>query len=219
MYQYLITALSSGITIICLDGSPLANIKGLIKFIQDEGVTHFGTSPRWLSELKTQGIAPKDFVDLKNLRCVTSTGSVLVSHLFSHFYASWPAHIQLASVSGGTDLMACFFLGNPIEPVYAGQLQCRALGMSVKAYTAEGTALPGGEPGELVCDRPFPSQPRYFLSDDSGEKYRNAYYTKFPGVWHHGDFIQFESTGGVTMLGRSDGVLNPSGVRFGSAEM
>ncbi|CCG83330.1 Acetoacetyl-CoA synthase [Taphrina deformans PYCC 5710] len=220
MYNYLLTSLAAGVTIVCLDGSPMVNIPGLIKFMEAEKITHYGTSPRWLSELKTQNINPKDLAALESLRCVTSTGSVLVEALFHQFYKSWPTHIQLASVSGGTDLMSCFFMHNVITPVYAGQLQCVALGMAARVFDAAGKDISEpGRPGELVCTRPFPSQPIYFLSDPDGGKYKSAYYETYPGIWHHSDFVQFEASGGVTMLGRSDGVLNPSGVRFGSAEI
>ncbi|BFZ57905.1 hypothetical protein PYCC9005_004960 [Savitreella phatthalungensis] len=220
MWQYCVTAVSHGVTVVLLDGSPMVDVPGLLRFIKTEGVTHFGTSPRWLSELKAKNIVPKETLQGSKLRVVTSTGSVLVPDLFHHFYAAWPKHIQLSSVSGGTDLMACFFIGSPVLPVYPGQLQCVALGMAARAYTSEGTICAPGEPGELVCDKPFPSQPIYFLSDPSGSKYKAAYYERYPGIWHHGDFVVFEKgSSGVTVLGRSDGVLNPSGVRFGSAEI
>lgn len=203
-----------------MDGSPMEDIPSLLKFIDEHGVTHFGTSPRWLSELKSREVVPRRHGLYRALRNVTSTGSVLVSDLYHHFYTIFPSHVQLASISGGTDLMSCFFLHNQVSPVIAGQLQCTALGMDVQVYDLDGKAIKSyGTPGELICKRAFPSQPIYFLSDPDGAKYKSAYYERYPGVWHHSDFVQWESTGGITMLGRSDGVLNPSGVRFGSAEI
>ncbi|ORY75798.1 acetoacetate-CoA ligase [Protomyces lactucae-debilis] len=219
MYQVLITALSTGATILCLDGSPMVDIPKVLTFMDEIGVTLYGTSPRWLAEVRNLGIVPKDVAPFKRLRQVTSTGSALVTELYYHFYKAWPARVQLSSISGGTDLLSCIIAAVPILPIYAGELQSPCLGIAAASFDDEGKPLPIEHPGELVITRGFPSQPIYFLSDPDGKKYENAYYTHFPGIWRHGDFVQFKETGGAILLSRSDGVLNPSGVRFGSAEI
>jgi acetoacetyl-CoA synthetase len=219
MYQVLIMGLSTGATILCLDGSPMIDIPRVLKFMDEVGVTLYGTSPRWLAEVRSLGIVPKEVAPFKRLRQVTSTGSALVTELYHHFYKVWPSNVQLSSISGGTDLLSCIIAAVPILPIYAGELQTPCLGIAAASFDDEGKPLPVERPGELVITRGFPSQPIYFLSDPEGKKYKDAYYSHFPGIWRHGDFVQFKETGGAVLLSRSDGVLNPSGVRFGSAEI
>ncbi|KAM6521754.1 hypothetical protein FALCPG4_011460 [Fusarium falciforme] len=218
--------LSCANSMLLYDGSPFhPSPTVLIDLARDVGVGIFGTSPRYLSELKNQNIAPKRF-GLDKLRVVTSTGSVLSPELYEWFYSvAFPSHVHLISMSGGTDIAGCFVGGSPILPVYAGEIQAKALGMAVDVLDAaetKGLSIEAtGEAGELACTRPFPSQPLAFLGSEGQAKYRSSYFDRFgPRVWCQGDFIQRQvDTGGFLMLGRSDGVLNPSGVRFGSAEI
>lgn len=219
MWQYQLSALASGAAIVVFDGSPLLDVPGMLKFMDRYKITHFGTSPRWLLEVEKSKLKVKEIASLEAMRCVTSTGSVLSTVQFVDFYKSWPGHINLSSICGGTDLMSCFFLGNLDSPVVAGELQCLGLGMSVKAFDESGKDVGMGTAGDLVCDKPWPSQPVYFLADPDGKRYKSAYYSNYPGVWHQGDYIELRPSGGAIVLGRSDGVLNPSGVRFGSAEI
>jgi acetoacetyl-CoA synthetase len=171
-----------------------------------------------LSALEKSGYAPRAHVDLARLRSVLSTGSPLAPSCFDFVYSNVKADVQLASISGGTDLISCFALGNPLLPVYRGELQCRGLGMKVEIFDAQGRSV-RGEKGELVCTAPFPSMPIGFWNDPDGRKYRAAYFERFPNVWHHGDYAEITARGGVVMYGRSDAVLNPGGVRIGTAEI
>ncbi|HEX9023567.1 MAG TPA: acetoacetate--CoA ligase, partial [Geobacteraceae bacterium] len=175
-------------------------------------------SARYLSALEKAGVRPGREYDLTKLRAVLSTGSPLAEESFHYVYREIKGDLQLASISGGTDLNGCFALGNPIGPVYAGELQCRGLGMRVEVFNAEGKPVTE-EPGELVCTAPFPSMPLCFWNDPDGRKYRKAYFDQFPGVWTHGDWCRLTKRGGMVIHGRSDATLNPGGVRIGTAEI
>ncbi|KAJ5396685.1 acetoacetyl-CoA synthase [Penicillium cosmopolitanum] len=230
MYMSCVSGLIFGARPILYDGSPfLPDVTILVKLLEKYKVTHFGTSPRWMHELRKNGISPRKIADLSNLRGVTSTGMVLSESLFEWFYdEGFPSHTQIANISGGTDLAACFGMENPITPVYSGGCQGPSLGIPIAAFEqvdegvtqVKGTEAPNGEPGEIVATAAFPSMPVKFWGDEGGKKYFNAYFARFDNVWTHGDFIAINpSTNQVLFLGRSDGVLNPSGVRFGSAEI
>jgi acetoacetyl-CoA synthetase len=185
---------------------------------QDEKITVFGTSAGYIAALMNAGVKPAKTYDLEPLRAVLSTGSPLSIEGFEFVYQEVKSDLQLASISGGTDLNGCFALGNPMGPVYAGELQCRGLAMDVRAFDENGREVIG-EQGELVCCKPFPSMPIYFWDDPDGSKYHNAYFDVYPNIWRHGDFIIVTERGGVVMLGRSDATLNPGGVRIGTAEI
>ena len=219
MWNWLISSLAVGATIVLYDGNPFyPSPLSLWKMAQDEKITIFGTSAGYLSALEKTGARPKQAVNLKNLRTILSTGSPLSVEGFEYVYRHIKKDVQLVSISGGTDLNGCFALGNPMGPVYAGELQCRGLAMKVKAFDPQGRSVVG-QKGELVCTAPFPSMPIYFWDDPDGRKYHNAYFNRYPGVWRHGDFIMITKQGGVIMLGRSDATLNPGGVRIGTAEI
>ncbi|KAH7211283.1 hypothetical protein BKA60DRAFT_523600 [Fusarium oxysporum] len=219
--------LSCGAAMLLYDGSPFHPRPSiLLELAQAFKVSVFGTSPRYLSTLKGLGITPRRDFDLSRLRIMLSTGSVLSAELYEWFYSiAFPPSAQLISMSGGTDIAGCFVCGTPMLPVYAGEIQCKALGMAVDIYdsgTDEHVSVEVlGAPGELVCAKPFPSQPLAFLGKDGYKQYKASYFERYgPSVWCQGDFVQRSpATGGIFMLGRSDGVLNPSGVRFGSAEI
>ncbi|KAJ0416309.1 acetoacetyl-CoA synthetase [Aspergillus carlsbadensis] len=218
--------LSNNVSMLLYDGSPFHPAPDvLLTLVEQVGVTVFGTSPRYLAELKSRKIVPKNTVDLSRLRVVTSTGAALPSEMYTWFYeTAFPPSTHLISMSGGTDLCGSLVGGTPLLPVYAGEIQAKCLGMAIEVYdpvSANAATVQDGEPGELVCTSPFPSQPLTFYGDGGDEKYRSSYFARFgPRVWCQGDFVQIESdTGGIKMLGRSDGVLNPSGVRFGSSEI
>ncbi len=219
MWNWLVSSLSSGATVMLYDGSPFIPEPGSMwQLAQDEKFTVFGTSARYLAAVEKAGVSPGRGFDLSTIRTILSTGSPLSVESFHFVYDQIKPDVQLASISGGTDIISCFALGNPIGPVHAGQLQCRGLGMAVEAYDFEGKPVLG-EKGELVCTKAAPSMPIYFWSDPDGQKYRDAYFDVFPGVWHHGDFIEITDTGGVIIYGRSDATLNPGGVRIGTAEI
>ncbi len=219
MWNWLVCSLAVGATAVLFDGSPFSpGPEVLWKLAQDEKITLFGTSARYITALEQAGVTPgKDF-DLTPLRAVLSTGSPLPVEGFEYVYREIKSDLQLASISGGTDINGCFAGGNPIGPVHAGQLQCRQLGMKVMAYDEKGEPVEG-VPGELVCEAASPSMPIYFWNDESGEKYHKAYFDKFPGVWCHGDFIEITPQNGVIIYGRSDATLNPGGVRIGTADI
>jgi acetoacetyl-CoA synthetase len=188
------------------------------RMAQNDRITVFGTSAGYLAALKNTGVCPGKEYDLSPLRAVLSTGSPLSEEGFDFVYQEIKSDLQLASISGGTDLNGCFALGNPIEPVYKGELQCRGLGMKVEAFDENGRPVIGRQ-GELVCTAPFPSMPISFWNDPDGVKYRDAYFDVYPGVWRHGDYIEINDHGGVKIYGRSDATLNPGGVRIGTAEI
>ncbi len=219
MWNWLVSALQVGATIYIYDGSPShPSLDIFWRAIQDERITVFGTSPKYLSTCQNAGLKPMRKFDLSPLRAILSTGSPLSVGNFEWVYDKVKADVQLSSISGGTDIISCFMLGNPILPVVPGEIQCRGLGMKVEAYDESGKPLQD-EVGELVCTAPFPSQPVYFWNDPDNTKYRSAYFEHYPGVWRHGDFIKITEHGGVIVYGRSDATLNPGGVRIGTAEI
>ena len=219
MWNWLTCALSTGATIVLYDGNPFYPDPGALwKMAQDEKITVFGTSAGYLAALETAGMKPNTLFDLKSVRTILSTGSPLSPEQFDFVYESIHPDVQLASISGGSDLNGCFCGGNPISPVYRGELQCRCLGMKVKAYGSDGRPVEN-EQGELVCEAAFPAMPIYFWDDPDGEKYHQAYFDVYPDIWRHGDYIEITETGGVVIYGRSDATLNPGGVRIGTAEI
>ncbi|MFZ7127976.1 MAG: acetoacetate--CoA ligase [Desulfobacterales bacterium] len=219
MWNWLTCGLSTGATLVLYDGNPFHPDPGsLWELAEEVGITVFGTSAGYLGALQATGLKPGETYNLKALRAVLSTGSPLSEEGFEFVYRDIKADLQLASISGGTDLNGCFALGNPMGPVYAGELQCRGLGMKVEGFDLDGKPVIG-EQGELVCTAPFPSMPIYFWDDPDGSKYHSAYFDVYPGVWRHGDFIQITERGGIVIYGRSDATLNPGGVRIGTAEI
>ena len=199
--------------------APLHPDPGVLwRLAEREGINVFGTSAKYLSALEKSGYRPRAERTLPALRSILSTGSPLAPSSFDFVYAEVKEDVQLASIAGGTDLISCFALGNPLLPVYAGELQCRGLGMKVEIFTPEGHSV-RGQKGELVCTAPFPSMPIGFWNDPDGRKYRRAYFERFPNVWHHGDYAEITEHDGVIIYGRSDAVLNPGGVRIGTAEI
>jgi acetoacetyl-CoA synthetase len=219
MWNWLVSALAVGATILLFDGSPFYPDPGsLFKLAQDEKVTVFGTSAKYLASIEKEGIKPGQAYDLSHLRAILSTGSPLSVESFEYVYREIKRDQCLSSISGGTDIISCFALGNPIGPVYAGELQCRGLGMKVESYDPVGKPLINRK-GELVCTAPFPSMPLGFWNDPMRKKFKSAYFETYPNVWHHGDYIEITETGGVVIYGRSDATLNPGGVRIGTAEI
>jgi len=219
MWNWLVSSLATGATLVLYDGSPFhPTPDALWQMAQDEKITIFGTSAGYLSALQNSGVRPREKCDLSPLRAVLSTGGPLAIESFNFVYDAVKSDLLLASIAGGTDLNGCFALGNPMGPVYAGELQCRGLAMKVFAYNDDGRPIVGQE-GELVCTAPFPSMPIYFWNDPDGKKYHSAYFNVFPNVWRHGDYIVITEDGGVVIHGRSDATLNPGGVRIGTAEL
>lgn len=219
MWNWLTSSLGVGAAIVLFDGNPFHPDPGILwELAQDEKITVFGTSAGYIGALQNAGVRPGADYDLSHLRSVLSTGSPLYVENFEYVYGHIKEDLQLASISGGTDLNGCFALGNPMGPVYAGELQCRGLGMKVEAFDENGESIINRQ-GELVCTAPFPSMPVYFWDDPDNEKYRSAYFDVYPNVWRHGDFIEINERGGVVMYGRSDAVLNPGGVRIGTADI
>ena len=219
MWNWLVSALASRATIVLYDGSPgHPDLGALWRLAERTGITHFGTSPKFLSACAGAGLVPRNAADLRQLRALLSTGAPLVPEQFDWVYRDVHDDLQLASISGGTDIIGCFLGGNPLSPVRRGELQCAQLGMDVQAWSPEGEPLIG-ECGELVCTRPFPSLPTEFWDDPDGAKYHAAYFEEFPGVWTHGDFVEMTAAGGAIIYGRSDTTLNPGGVRIGTAEI
>ncbi|HSM89903.1 MAG TPA: acetoacetate--CoA ligase [Desulfobacterales bacterium] len=219
MWNWLTSALAVGATLVLYDGNPFHPHPGALwEMAQEEKITVFGTSAGYIGALMNSGVKPGKEYDLGALRAVLSTGSPLSVEGFEFIYRSVKADLQLASIAGGTDLNGCFALGNPMGPVYAGELQCRGLAMDVQAFDAEGRPVVDQQ-GELVCRKPFPSMPIYFWDDPDGKKYFGAYFGVYPNVWRHGDFIEINERGGVTIFGRSDATLNPGGVRIGTSEI
>ncbi len=219
MWNWLVTGLATGATLLLFDGSPFYNDgRVLWQMAEREKLTVFGTSAKYISALQKAGVRPRDEFELPDLRAVLSTGSPLAPESFDFVYDAIGSDLQLSSIAGGTDIISCFVLGNPTLPVRRGEIQCRGLGMAVAFFDDAGNALLE-ERGELVCTRPFPSAPVGFWNDPGNDRYRSAYFEKYPGIWAHGDFAELRRTGGVVIHGRSDAVLNPGGVRIGTAEI
>lgn len=219
MWNWLVSSLQVGATLYLYDGNPVyPDSEILWKKIEENKISIFGTSPKYLSIFGKQGFIPKNKYDLQSLRTILSTGSPLPEETFKWVYENVKSDLQLSSISGGTDIISCFMLGNPTLPVYSGEIQCLGLGMKVEAFNEKGESVVG-EKGELVCTEPFPSMPVYFWDDDSSEKYRKAYFEKYEGIWAHGDYIKITENGGIIVYGRSDATLNPGGVRIGTAEI
>ena len=219
MWNWLTSALGVGATLVLYDGNPFHPESGsLWKMAQDEKITVFGTSAGYIAALRNTGVKPGSEYDLSPLRALLSTGSPLSAEDFEFIYQEIKGDLLLASISGGSDINGCFALGNPMGPVYAGELQCRGLGMKVFAYDDHGNPI-FNQQGELVCTAPAPSMPIYFWDDPDNKKYLDAYFDMYPGIWRHADFIEVNDRGGVIIYGRSDAVLNPGGVRIGTAEI
>jgi len=219
MWNWLVSFLSTGATIVLYDGSPFhPDPKTMWNMIDDLGITIFGTSAKFIDACKGNDLTPKTFASLSRLRTILSTGSPLVDESFDYVYEHIKPSVQLGSISGGTDLISCFALASPVLPIYRGELQCRGLGMDVDAFDENGNSV-RNKKGELVCKSPFPSMPVFFWNDNDGEKYRKAYFDKYPNVWAHGDFIEINERGGLKIFGRSDATLNPGGIRIGTAEI
>ncbi len=219
MWNWLVTVLASNATILLYDGSPFhptGNV--LFDFADATGMTLFGTSAKFIDAVNKAALAPIDTHDLASVRTMTSTGSPLAPESFDFVYSKIKRDIHLASISGGTDIVSCFVGGNPIAPVWRGEIQGAALGMKVEVFDEKGRVVTG-EKGELVCTMPFPSMPVGFWNDPDGRRYHAAYFERYPNVWHHGDYVELTEHGGMIIYGRSDAVLNPGGVRIGTAEI
>ena len=219
MWNWLASGLACGATLILYDGSPF-NEDGRIlwRMAQEEEISFFGTSAKFIAAQEKAGIRPGEEFDLSSIRTIMSTGSTLVPEGFDFVYDAISEDVQLSSASGGTDIISCFAGGNPMKPVYRGELQSLALAMQVQIFSAEGEPLIG-QTGELVCSNAFPSMPVGFWNDPDDSKYHAAYFEQFPGIWAHGDFAEITDNGGMIIHGRSDAVLNPGGVRIGTAEI
>ena len=219
MWNWLASALASRATIVLYDGSPfVAGGRILFDYADAARINVFGTSAKFIDSAAKAGLRPRASHHLTSMKALLSTGSPLVPEGFDYVYREVKSDLQLASISGGTDLISCFVLGNPVAPVWRGEIQCRGLGMKVEVFDDAGRPV-REEKGELVCTAPFPSMPVGFWNDADGAKYRAAYFDKFPGVWCHGDYIEETAHGGLVIYGRSDTVLNPGGVRIGTAEI
>ncbi|MEJ2234248.1 MAG: acetoacetate--CoA ligase [Syntrophobacterales bacterium] len=219
MWNWLVSSLALGARVFLYDGSPFYPDPGAMwQMAQDEKITIFGTSAKYLAALEKARVKPKESFDLTPLKAILSTGSPLSAESFEFVYRGIKDDLCLSSISGGTDIISCFALGNPMGPVYASELQCRGLGMRVESYDAQGNSIIGSK-GELVCTQSAPSMPIYFWNDPDNIKYRQAYFDIYPGVWQHGDYVEITETGGVVIYGRSDATLNPGGVRIGTAEI
>jgi acetoacetyl-CoA synthetase len=219
MWNWLVSGLAAGATLLLYDGSPFhPSERALFDYADAEGMTIFGTSAKYIDAVKKSGLVPRETHRLESLRAMLSTGSPLSAESFDFVHDSIKADMQLASISGGTDICGCFVGGNPLSPVWRGEIQGPMLGMAVDVYDEDGHPLRGGK-GELVCVKPFPSMPVMFWNDADGSKYHNAYFARFPGIWCHGDFAEITAHGGMIIHGRSDATLNPGGVRIGTAEI
>jgi acetoacetyl-CoA synthetase len=219
MWNWLVSALATGATVVLYDGAPLAPKASILwDMAESERITVFGTSAKYLAAAEKAGLEPGRTHDLSALRAVLSTGSPLAAPGFDYVYGKIKRDVCLSSISGGTDIISCFALGNPTGPVWRGELQVRGLGMAVDVFAEDGKPA-RGEPGELVCTKPFPSMPIAFWNDPDGSRYRAAYFDHYPGVWRHGDWAELTEHGGMIITGRSDATLNPGGVRIGTAEI
>jgi len=219
MWNWLVSGLAVGATVLLYDGSPFHPAKDVMwRIAEEEGICIFGTSAKYLAAAGKFGVKPRTKYKLERLRTITSTGSPLLPENAEYVYREIKQDVCLCSISGGTDIVSCFGLGNPTLPVYAGELQCRGLGMAVEIWDEDGKPLKG-KPGELVCVKPFPSMPVFFWNDPEGKKYHEAYFEYFPNVWRHGDWAELTGHDGLVIYGRSDATLNPGGVRIGTAEI
>ena len=219
MWNWLVSSLAVGVKVVLYDGAPLAPTKDFLwQMAEQEGITVFGTSAKYLALLEKAGAEPKKDHDLSKLKAILSTGSPLADHSFDYVYRKIKKDVHLASISGGSDIISCFVLGNPILPVYRGEIQTPGLGMAVDVFDETGRPV-RLVPGELVCTKPFPSMPVYFWDDPDSAKYRAAYFDYYPGVWRHGDWAEMTRNRGYIIYGRSDATLNPGGVRIGTAEI
>jgi acetoacetyl-CoA synthetase len=219
MWNWLVSGLAAEATLLLYDGSPFyPSGEVIFDFADAERMTLFGTSAKYIDALNKGGLEPMKTHDLSTVRAMTSTGSPLVPESFEYVYAKIKSDIQLSSISGGTDIVSCFVLGNPIGPVWRGEIQARGLGMKVAVWNDDGEPVVG-EKGELVCTAPFPCMPIMFWGDPDGAKYHAAYFEKYPNIWCHGDYVELTERGGTVIYGRSDAVLNPGGVRIGTAEI
>jgi acetoacetyl-CoA synthetase len=220
MWNWLMAVFGVGAAVVLFDGNPgYPDMGTMWKLVDEEKITFFGTSATYINLLKAQNYRPKDLFGLSSLKSIGQTGSPLSAEGFEYVYSAIKKDVHFNSLAGGTDINGCFCMGTPILPVYAGQLQGPALGMKVKAYDEKGNPV-YDQQGELVCEAPAPSMPLSFLNDEGFSRYRDAYFTVYPNIWRHGDYVTFYSdTGGVTFFGRSDAILKPSGVRIGTAEI
>ncbi|MFG0806888.1 acetoacetate--CoA ligase [Pseudomonas fluvialis] len=219
MWNWLISGLALGASLVLFDGSPFhPSAERLIDLIDAENITLFGTSAKFIAALEKAGAKPRETHKLSRLKAILSTGSPLAHESFEYVYRDIKRDVCLSSISGGTDIVSCFALGNPTLPVWRGELQCKGLGMDVQVWNDEGRPVTG-EKGELICARHFPSMPVGFWNDAAGEKFHAAYFASFPGVWAHGDYAEITEHAGLVIHGRSDAVLNPGGVRIGTAEI
>ncbi|MCX6235351.1 MAG: acetoacetate--CoA ligase [Bacteroidetes bacterium] len=219
MWNWFVSSLAIGATIVCYDGNPFhPSSDTLVKMTDELKITLFGTSAKYLASLEAVGVKPNEISAFPHLRTITSTGSPLSEESFEYIYRDWKKDVQLSSISGGTDIISCFVLGNPMLPVYRSEIQCSGLGMDVDCFDLNGKSV-RNQKGELVCKTAFPSMPVYFWNDPEGEKYKNAYFTVYKNIWWHGDYMSMSDHGGVVMYGRSDATLNPGGVRIGTSEI
>lgn len=219
MWNWMASTLGTGASLVLYDGSPFyPDGNRLFDLVDKHEITHFGTSAKWISAVEKAGIYPKESHNLASLETIFSTGSPLMPESFDYVYRDVKHDVCLSSISGGTDICSCFALGNSNLPVYSGQLQCLGLGMAVKILDENQQAVIG-EPGELACDKAFPSMPVYFWNDAGHEKYKSAYFDKYPNIWCHSDRAEITEQGGMVIYGRSDTTLNPGGVRIGTAEI
>jgi len=219
MWNWLVSSLVTGASLVLYDGAPFfPDANAMWKMAEELGITVFGTSAKFIAASEAAGNKPISTNDLSNVRLILSTGSPLMEENFDYIYRDVKKDVQLASISGGTDIVSCFAGGSPMLPVYRGELQCSGLAMDVDAFDHKGKSSRNAK-GELVCKKAFPSMPIYFWNDPDGQKYHNAYFDKFENIWYHGDYIEINDHGGVTIFGRSDATLNPGGVRIGTAEI
>ncbi|MGH8427838.1 MAG: acetoacetate--CoA ligase [Gammaproteobacteria bacterium] len=218
MWNWLVSSLALGATVLLYDGSPMqGGADAMLRMAEKEKITVFGTSAKFISGLEKAGVSAQAQDKLASVRTILSTGSPLLPENFDYVYGTLKSAVQLASISGGTDIVSCFALGNPLQPVRRGELQCRGLGLAVDIFDDDGK--PAAIAGELVCTKAFPVMPVGFWNDPDGARYRAAYFEHFPGIWHHGDWAKLTEHGGLVIYGRSDAVLNPGGVRIGTAEI
>ncbi len=219
MWNWLVSGLALGAKVVLYDGAPMhGGADAMLKLAAEEKITVFGTSAKFISALQKAGVGAEHGKQLATVRTILSTGSPLLPEHYDYVYGELHPSVQLASISGGTDIVSCFALGSPLLPVWRGELQCRGLGMAVEIFDEDGESMLD-EPGELVCTKAFPVMPVSFWNDPEGKRYLAAYFEKFPGVWHHGDWARLTPHGGLTIYGRSDAVLNPGGIRIGTAEI